>query len=90
MADCSSYGLDCQGIQDLGFTKSGVYHVTPTGFHDGFDAYCDMETDSGGWLVSRIRGTSSQIMQMVSEYYIYKYLTMVYILCHRYSKYKCI
>ena len=42
---------DCQEIRDRGFNKSGVYYVTPVGSYKGFDVYCDMETDEGGWLV---------------------------------------
>ena len=44
---------DCQEIKDAGFTKSGVYHITPMGAYEGLDVYCDMETDGGGWLVRR-------------------------------------
>ena len=43
---------DCQDIQSAGQNSSGVYHVTPRGTHNGFDVYCDMETEDGGWLVS--------------------------------------
>ena len=42
---------DCQDWYDLGHTTSGVYHVTPCGTRFGYDVYCDMETDGGGWLV---------------------------------------
>ena len=35
----------------MGHTTSGVYHVTPLGTRFGYDVYCDMETDNGGWLV---------------------------------------
>ena len=30
---------------------SGVYRITPVGTYRGFDVYCDMNTDDGGWLV---------------------------------------
>ena len=43
---------DCQEIKDLGHKDSGVYHITPLGTYSGFDVYCDMSTEDGGWLVS--------------------------------------
>ena len=43
---------DCQAIKGYGFNKSGVYHVTPIGTCKGFNVYCDMTTENGGWLVS--------------------------------------
>ena len=39
-------------MKGMCFTESGVYHVTPAGTFSGFSAYCDMEMDGGGWLVS--------------------------------------
>ena len=48
---CTSCASDCQDYQDRGHTKSGVYHVIPVGTRSGFDVYCDMTTDDGGWLV---------------------------------------
>ena len=45
---------DCLEVRDMGFTTSGVHHVTPLGVYKGFDVYCDMETDNGGWLVSSL------------------------------------
>ena len=49
---CTTYvPRDCQDIQCLGHTDSGVYRVIPVGTFDGYDVYCDMVTDSGGWLV---------------------------------------
>ena len=43
---------DCRDVQDLGFTQSGVYTINPD-THDGYNVYCDMDTDGGGWLVSK-------------------------------------
>ena len=45
---------DCLEVRDMGFNTSGVYHITPIGVYRGFDVYCDMETDNGGWLVSSL------------------------------------
>ena len=47
---CSYEPHDCQ---DIDTTWSGVYHVTPLGTFAGFDVYCDMVTDGGGWLVRK-------------------------------------
>ena len=30
---------------------SGVYHVTPSCSRTGYNVFCDMTTDGGGWLV---------------------------------------
>ena len=50
--DIESHGArDCQEIRDMGFSESGVYKITPAGTDKGFDVYCDMKTDQGGWLV---------------------------------------
>ena len=45
---------DCLEVRDMGFNTSGVYPITPMGVYKGFDVYCDMETDNGGWLVSSL------------------------------------
>ena len=46
---------DCQEIKDFGHRDSGVYHITPLSAYSGFDVYCDMSTDDGGWLVSLLK-----------------------------------
>ena len=51
---CKEYGTDCQDYQARGHTTSGVYHVTPPHAFSGYDVYCDMTTDGGGWLVNGI------------------------------------
>ena len=48
---CGDVFRDCQDYQCVGHTTSGVYRVTPQGTYSGFDVYCDMTTDGGGWLV---------------------------------------
>ena len=46
------YPRDCQDVKDIGH-PSGVYRIYPAGMYSGFNVYCDMDTDGGGWLVSR-------------------------------------
>lgn len=43
---------DCFDIQMMGEEASGVYKIYPEGIKGGVDVFCDMENDSGGWLVS--------------------------------------
>ena len=51
---CCDLPQDCQAVKDMGHHNSGVYHVYPGGVYSGFEVYCDMETDGGGWLVRNI------------------------------------
>ena len=44
--------IDC-GDLDEG-QSSGIYKIFPEDSLDGFDVYCDMETDNGGWTVSQL------------------------------------
>ena len=48
---CPSSVSDCQALLDIGHLSSGKYNVTPKGTRFGYEVYCDMDTDGGGWLV---------------------------------------
>ncbi|GFS51952.1 fibrinogen C-terminal domain-containing protein [Trichonephila inaurata madagascariensis] len=53
---CPSRPIDCEELLQCGLNQSGIYRIYPrsrvnTWGDAGFDVYCDMDTDGGGWTV---------------------------------------
>ena len=44
----------CDNVSLSGTSTSGIYDISVQGRNESFEAYCELNTDGGNWMVSRI------------------------------------
>ncbi|XP_053387776.1 microfibril-associated glycoprotein 4-like [Mercenaria mercenaria] len=59
---------DCNEVQNLGYTRTGVYTIYPKPGVKGFQVRCDMDTTTGGWTVIQRRVSPSNFFRTWDEY----------------------
>ncbi|KAI8512466.1 hypothetical protein Bbelb_091050 [Branchiostoma belcheri] len=77
---------DCMELRQKNYTRSGIYTITPafTGVGDGgkgFDVFCDMDTDGGGWTTGECIGalwSSTGILSSAADYTVFAHVFFVY------------
>lgn len=50
--DCVTAATDCLDLYNAGMITNGIYTIQPAGWPTpGFEVYCEMESNDGGWTV---------------------------------------
>ncbi|KAG8197675.1 hypothetical protein JTE90_001600 [Oedothorax gibbosus] len=66
------YPMDCSEVQENGRNESGVNLIWPRERKEALIAYCDQETDGGGWTVIQRRGNFSKQEEFYRNWEDYK------------------